>query len=108
MIRASKDNSIGCCDLNCGHDPRFSLTPTRADLPNGSWACPPCLGYLGLQEQAGTATEGEGGNEGQAGGGAAESDLEIHGSNWWRDLAPDLFKIGPIGMRSGELDHGRL
>jgi hypothetical protein len=63
---------------------------------------------LGLHEQAGTAAEGEGGNEGQAGGGAAESDLEIHGSNWWRDMAPDLFKIGPIGMRSGELDLGRL
>ena len=44
---------------------------------------------------------------GNAGGGAAQGDLEVHGSNRCWGVPPDRFKIGPIGMRSGDLDHGK-
>ena len=48
------------------------------------------------------------GNQGNAGGGAAKGDLEVHGSNRCWGVAPDLFKFGPIRMQTIQLDHGKM
>ena len=42
------------------------------------------------------------------GSGAAQGDLEVHGSHRCWGVAPDLFKFGPIRMQASKLDHGRV
>lgn len=77
-------------------------------LACAAWAVWGCLGCLGLQQQAGTTALGEGGHQGNAGSGAAQGDLEVHGSHRCWGMAPDLFKFGPIRMQASQLDHGRV
>ena len=63
---------------------------------------------LGCSSRLAPTVQGESGHQGNAGSGAAQGDLEVHGSHRCWNVAPDLFKFGPIRMQTIQLDHGRM
>lgn len=76
--------------------------PAPPGLSGAAWAAWGCSSRLAPLPWA------RGGHQGNAGSGAAQGDLEVHGSHRCWGMAPDLFKFGPIRMQASQLDHGRV